>query len=63
MSDTYLTLLPFESSESVRYNLQDVAKYPKVMSDTTGEVQFNPKNCDLKLDKFDENLLILNVLS
>jgi len=42
MSDTYLTLLPFESTEPVRYNLQDVAKYPKVMNDKTGEVKFNP---------------------
>ena len=42
MSDTYLTLLPFESTEPVRYNLQDVAKYPKVMNDNTGEVEFNP---------------------
>jgi len=42
MSDTYLTLVPFEAKEPIRYNLPDVSKYPKIMNDNTGEVQFNP---------------------
>jgi len=49
MSDTYLTLVPFEATEPMRYNLPDVAKYPKIMNEDTGEVQFNPfekKNWD-----------------
>ena len=41
MSDSILTFLPF-TGDPYRYNLADVATYPKIMDDTSGQIQFNP---------------------
>jgi len=40
-SDSMLTFLPF-TGDPYRYNLADVATYPKVMDDLSGQIQFNP---------------------
>jgi len=41
LSDSVLTLFPYHG-DPFRYNLNDVSKYPKVMNDQTGLVDFNP---------------------
>ena len=41
LSDSVLTLFPYHG-DPFRFNLTDVATYPKVMNDKTGQVHFNP---------------------
>jgi len=50
MCDSMLTLFPYVG-DPYRYNLEDVSRYPKIMNDFTGLVDFNPFN---KLRKWDE---------
>ena len=41
LSDSVLTLFPYHG-DPFRFNLTDVASYPKIMNDNTGQVHFNP---------------------
>ena len=60
LSDSVLTLFPYHG-DPFRFNLNDVATYPKVMNDKTGQVNFNPFQNTWTSDKpFEAHSLKLN---